>query len=325
MADARRLYPDFDITRSWEVPDVPVLPGDEDLGSYLVRLGFNDEQIDYVRRSYANATGDSLRYISTQAAMEDIVAFGKGDYRILDGYDCVFAELADGLDIRLQTVVTSVDWTGHSVRIETADGQRFEADQVVITLPLGILQSGKVCFTPELPAEKQTAIANLRMGPVIKLVYRFDETVMPSGVLALHGANNPPMWWSPSFGHPSHEEGRQVVTAFASGDWARELLALGETGALEKGVRTLETELNRNLQPTASHLVNWPEDPFALGGYSVATPGHAGARDELARPVGNRLYWAGEATAPNRMAATVHGAYASGRRAASEILSVNNR
>jgi monoamine oxidase len=325
MADARRLSPDFDITRSWELPDVPVLPGDEDLDSYLLRLGFNDVQLGYVRRAYANATGEAPRNISAMSALEDMEILGSGDYRVLDGYDCVFAGLADGVDIRLQTIVTSVEWSGDSVRVETADGQRFEAEQVVIALPLGVLQSGKVCFTPELPTEKQSAIANLRMGPVIKLVYRFDETILPAGVMAIHGANNPPMWWSPSFGHPSHDAGKQVFTAFASGDWARELLALGEAGALEKGVRSLETDLNRKLQPNASQLVNWPEDPFALGGYSVATPGHAGARAELARPLANRLYWAGEATAPNRIAATVHGAYESGRRAASEILSIANR
>ena len=69
MTDAR-LSSDFDLTRFWELPDVPVLPGDEDLESYLRRLGFSDAQMQYIRRSYANATGEAPQYISAQASLD---------------------------------------------------------------------------------------------------------------------------------------------------------------------------------------------------------------------------------------------------------------
>jgi monoamine oxidase len=296
-----------------------VRPGDESLDSYLRRLGFTDEQMAYVRRSYANATGDAPEYISAQAALEDMVIFQGDDFRILDGYDCLATMLAEGLDIRLNAVVESVDWSGEGVRIHTADGQDYEADNAIITLPLGVLQARRVRFTPELPADKQAAIQHLRMGPVIKLVFRFDEHVLPEGIFALSIPLNPPIWWSPTSGQS--DQGAQVITGYASGDWARALLALGEDGALAHGLESLRAELNRpDLQPTWAQLVNWPDDPFALGGYSVATPGHADARAILARPVSKYLFFAGEATAPNDIAATVHGAYVTGKRAASEIL-----
>ena len=136
IADARRQYPDFDITRSWDLPDAPVLPGDEDLERYLRRLGFSDEQMQYVRRSYANASGDDPRYISVEANRDDMRKFMSNDYRILDGYDCLLVALAEGLDIRLNTVVESVDWSGDGVRVRTTDGQGFEADNAIVTLPL---------------------------------------------------------------------------------------------------------------------------------------------------------------------------------------------
>jgi monoamine oxidase len=127
------------------------------------------------------------------------------------------------------------------------------------------------------------------------------------------------MWWTPT---PEGSDGEQVWLAFATGDWARELLALGETGALEKGLDTLRTELNcPDLQPEAMHLVNWVADEYTLGGYSAVPVGAEKARGVLARPIGNVLFFAGEATAPNPWGATVHGAYMSGRRAAHEILS----
>jgi monoamine oxidase len=321
MAEARRLYPDFDLTRSWDMPDIPIAPGDESLESYLRRAGFTDAQLDYTRRSFGNATGDSPQHTSAQAARDEWTdtEAGAGDFRILNGYCRIIDHLADGLPVRLNTPVASVDWSGSRVHVQAVDGTVFEADQAVITLPVGVLQSGSVTFTPALPEDKLAALDGLRMGPVIKMVYRFDTPVLPDGVMALYSALNPPMWWSPSFGQDTNTV---VITAFVSGDSARDLLALGEAGALAKGIETLRAELGRpDLTPVASHLVNWPADPYALGGYSTVRPGHADARLKLAQPVGNRLYWAGEATVKNAWGATVHGAYVSGLRAAQEILS----
>jgi monoamine oxidase len=321
MAEALRLYPDFRQVRLWQLPDVPPLAGDEDLGSYLRRAGYSDAQLRYVSRMFANATGESLANISALAVLKEIndATPGQDDWRILDGYDRLVDGMAEGLDIRLNTVVERIAWDGDSVRVDTHDGSVYEAERVVITLPLGVLQNGDVRFEPELPLEKQTALARLRMGPVIKMVYRFDEPLQPASVMAIYSAHNPPMWWTPSNGQDS--QGVYVWTAFASGDWARELLHLGEARALQHGIDTLRTELGRpTLQPQAAHLVNWPADPFARGGYSVTPPGGIDARAELARPLDHRLYWAGEATAPLTQVSTVHGALVSGRRTAVEIL-----
>lgn len=317
--EARRLYPQFDVTRSWDLPEIPVLDGDESLEKYLKRLGFTEEQLQYTRRSYGNAQGDSLEYLSARAALAEMNddACGDGDFRLLDGYDSLAKHLAEGLDIRLNTVVTRVEWGGEGVRVETSSGL-FEADSVIVSVPLGVLQARKIAFTPALPAEKLAAIDQLRVGPVIKLVYRFAEPILPKPIMALYSAGVPPMWWSPSFGH---DVDATVWMAFASGDWARELLALGEQGALQKALNTLRGELNRpDLEPLDCRLINWPADPFALGGYSVVIPGHTEARESLARPVANRLFWTGEATASLAHAATVHGAYMTGQRAAQEVL-----
>jgi monoamine oxidase len=247
---------------------------------------------------------------------------GTGDYRIADGYDCLHYALAEGVDIHLNTIVETVEWGSRPVRVHTRSGDVYETDRLIITLPLGVLQAGRVIFTPELPEWKQNAIGALRMGPALKLVYRFREPILPSAIRAVYSALNPPMWWSPTPEGDGLRSGEQVWMAFATGDWARELLALGETGALEKGLETLRTELNcPDLEPEAMHLVNWVADEFALGGYSAVPVGAEGARAALAIPIGNVLFFAGEATAPNPWGATVHGAYMSGRRAAHEILS----
>lgn len=319
MEEARRLYPDFDVTRSWKIPDIKPLPT-ESFDVYLTRIGFTPDQLSYVRRAFVNAAGDAIQYFSAEAALAEIrdTSCGTGDFRVLDGYDTMLNQLADGLDIRLNTPVREIDWLGDGVRVIT-DSETFEAEQVIITLPLGVLQSGDIRFTPALPAEKIAVLNSLRMGPGIKLIYRFAEPILPEGIGALYSAQVPPMWWSPAAGHT---DPYTVWTAFATGDNARDVLSDGAGAALGKGLKALQTELDRpDLQPLDAQLVNWPDEIYTRGAYSVATPGHADARLELAKPVAGKLFWAGEATADHGHAATVHGAYGSGKRAASEVLS----
>lgn len=326
MADARRLYPRFDITRSWDfAPELlaahPIAPFDQPLDGYLRRLGFNPDQLEYVRRSYANAAGESIHRLSARAALDDWAdtRFGQGDYRILDGYDTIHTRLAEGLEIRFNAVVTEIHWSRAGVRVLTADGREFEGVNLIITLPLAVLQSGNIRFEPPLPADKRAAIAALNMAPALKLIYRFDEPVLPREIAALYSAQNPPMWWTPSYGHDSVDG--QVWTAFVTGDYARQMRSLGESGALDAGLRTLRAETERfDLQPVASRWIDWAGDPFALGGYSSEPPGAYGARAVLAQPTENVLYWAGEATASGDAAGTVHGAYLAGVRAAQEVL-----
>lgn len=69
-----------------------------------------------------------------------------------------------------------------------------------------------------------------------------------------------------------------------------------------------------------SIVTRWQIDPFARGSYSYVGPEATGADyDLMARPITNSVYFAGEATCRLRPG-TVHGAYISGARAASEIL-----
>lgn len=317
MADARGSFPDFDVTRSWALPHALAPLADEALETYLRRIGFTEAQLHYVRRTFANASCESIEHLSALAARDEWTdtSAGDGDYRILDGYIRIHEHLARGLNIRLNTAIHHIEWGDSGVRAWTAAGEVFEAESAIVTLPVGVLKSGRVTFSPALPAEKRTALNRLRMGPAMKLCFWFEEPVLPSGIGALYSALCPPMWWSPSAGRSVHG---QAITALATGDYARALAASGEQGALEAALQTLRAELGQpGLTPTAAQCINWTADEFSLGGYSVAGPGAHLERQRLAQPT-PPLFWAGEATAKNAWGATVHGALVSGQRAAAE-------
>ena len=70
----------------------------------------------------------------------------------------------------------------------------------------------------------------------------------------------------------------------------------------------------------AEYIHDWQSDPFSRGAYSYGKVGADGAQEALASPVENTLFFAGEATDTGGHNGTVHGAVASGVRAAREIL-----
>jgi len=319
MAEARESDPRFDVTRSWALPDVPARPL-ESFGLYLQRIGFEPAQVDYVRRSFANAAGESLRHLDAASMLDSIAGSaqtGHEDFRIVEGYGAVLEALGIGAEIRTQAVVERVELEAGGVRVYTAGGERYDAKLLVCTLPVGVLAAGDVDFAPGLPADKLNALRGLGMGPAVKCVYRFREPLTPPGIKAIYASGRAPMWWTPSFGH---ETDAVVWTAFVTGDAAMDLLRRGEEEALDDALESLRRELGRpGLQAVDARLVDWVSDPFARGGYSYVRPGHKGARELLAQP-SPPVLWAGEATAPEADAATVHGALQSGRRAAMEVL-----
>ena len=265
-----------------------------------------------------------MRFLSAKA-MLDLLRdkegeSGTGDYRLLDGYDSLVNHLATDLDIHLEDPVVSVDYSQDTVSVQTLGGNLYRADNLVIAVPLGVLQANSIRFIPDLPKGKEAALKGLRMGPVIKMIYGFDKPLTDENIMALYSSKTPPMWWSPSFGQDTSET---IWTAFVSGGYAVDLLAMGEEAALEAGLKTLAQELGfRSLQANKQKLVNWPHDPYTKGGYSYVLPGHDGAREMLAAAT-PPLYWAGEATEPEHRAATVHGAYLSGLRVAKEIVATH--
>lgn len=321
MRQARKLSPEIEATRSWNLPvsDLPPRPL-ESFGAYLQRVGFGLQHLDYVRRAYANAEGESMRFLDATASVEGLSALqldGEEDYRILEGYGAVVEALGVGLEIHTQSVVAQVKWGDGGVVVTTQDGHVYRGRSAVVTLPVGVLQAGGVQFQPPLPADKTGALAGLGMGPVAKFVYRFAEQLTPDEIHAIYAAGNPPMWWSPSAVQPETEA--VVWSALVSGDGMVELLQDGEEAALERALEALRLEVGRpGLRPLEARVVDWYADPFARGGYSHVRPGHHGARERLAEPT-PPLYWAGEATATEDRAATVHGAILSGERAAVEV------
>ncbi|MEM6426057.1 MAG: NAD(P)/FAD-dependent oxidoreductase, partial [Cyanobacteria bacterium P01_D01_bin.128] len=190
----------------------------------------------------------------------------------------------------------------------------------VITVPLALLQANAVAFDPPLPETKVRAVHGLGVGHITKLILKFDQPFWADELESCLTTLDTQLWWRP--GWRRHREA-PVLTAFTGANGADKLGALGQEGAIQAGVQNLEQMFERPLADRVvdARFVDWQSDPYAQMAYSYVPVGGAGVRSQLAQPVEQVLFFAGEATHPTR-AATVHGALESGIRAAQEILAL---
>lgn len=272
----------------------------------------------------ADATRIGTAALRKQQQAEEEID-GDRSFRIAEGYDRLAGYLLDrfiasGGTLHLNTPATSVIWKPGEVRVATANTQlpEIHARRAVIAVPLGVLQSGSPRFGPEPPGPA-AAIHKLAMGTAtrITLVFRerFWEAAVPNLSFLIALENTPPTWWT-SAPNPS-----PALTGWLAGP--RALRAATGAALKDQALTTLATVFKRNDLPallTSFHTHDWQADPYSLGAYSYAPAGALTASDDLAVPVENTLYFAGEHTDTTGHWGTVHAALRSGQRAAAQIL-----
>jgi monoamine oxidase len=238
------------------------------------------------------------------------------NWRLPAGYGGLIAAFAPGKGVSVATVVTEIDHGRHPIQLETTRGA-VRADAAIVTVPTAILASGAIRFRPALD-DKLDAAAHLPLGLADKFFLALDraEEFEPDSHLlgSPHRAETGSYYLRP-FGRP-------IIEAFFGGKVAR-ALAEGDSRAAfdfagEELADLLGSSFRRRLRPLAGS--GWSSEPFIRGSYSHALPGHAAARKALARPVGGRLYFAGEACSTADFS-TAHGAWQTGLDAAQAILS----
>lgn len=244
---------------------------------------------------------------------------------VREGLGAVVATLATGLPISLSTPVTAIDWSGAGVSVSTDRGT-IRAKACLVTVSTGVLNAGSIRFTPSLPVSTQEAAANIPMGLLLKVPLLFD------GARLGLGENNWVTYRIPE-DRPGEAcffvawpTGHDYLFGNIGGRFAWELSTRGADAvidyALGELVRLVGSDARRHF--VKGLATDWAANPLTLGAYGAVRPGAEGAREALAQPVGQRVFFAGEATG-GEVSALVNGAYLSGRAAAQAIASTLGR
>ncbi len=261
--------------------------------------------------------------------------FGYTNFQLREGYSELIRRRAAPLlsSMRLGVVVRRIDARDSTVRVQAirpSDGQQLEWEvrQVLVTVPLSVLRARAIAFDPPLPAAKQRAIEQIATGDALTFHFWSDDRLLRDrwGDFSMIWGDSATSFLRPRVGLG---ESREVLTAFTVGREARRRASLDDDRLLEATLAELASIL-----PEGSRIGGiigsvghrWPIDPFAGGAYSYLPPGvGVSERRELAAPVGDHLFFGGEATHFGGEAGTVHGAIETGYRAAEEMLQARVR
>lgn len=241
------------------------------------------------------------------------------DWPVKQGLGRLIVALGADLPISLNTVAEEVDWSARDhVTVRTSRGD-IAAHAVLITVSIGILQSGLIKFRPVLPNATVAAINGLSPGVANRIALHFDRDVFgdaPHNFTILDGEAEPLAIHIPTFGF-------NYIVGQTGGRFASHLTRAGQQAAIdyvmERTVSVFGADLRRHF--TRAIVSAWDTDPWVLGAYASVRPGHFGARQRLAEPIENRLFFAGEAVAMP-MVATCGGAYKSGQDAIVRIAGI---
>ena len=268
-------------------------------------------------QNYANLMAAMLAQDADLISAADAAAFEPGpDYPVRDGYGNLVATWAGDVAVQLNCPAERIDWSGADVAVTTPRGV-LRAPSVLCTVSTGILAADRIEFRPALPPWKREAVEGLPMGTLNKVGLHFDADVFgPDGRGFYYLSRDEPG----AIGFEASVMGDDVAVVFTGGRLAvwleKQGPQAGHDYALDQVAGVFGNDLRRRV--TRSIVTAWSTEPSTLGAYSCALPGQAHQREALARPLDDRVFFAGEATRFEDHA-TCHGAYWSGIRAAEEI------
>jgi monoamine oxidase len=279
----------------------------------------NDRLWKYMLSAYLEFnTGGDISKLSSKF-FDDDEAFSGSDVIITNGYDKVTDFLATGLDVRLNTRVSSINYSNAKVTIN-ANGNTIEADYVVVSVPLGVLKNNAITFTPSLPTNKINAISNTNMGNVNKFLLVWDTAFWDTNLQYIGYTPETKDKFNYFLNIKKFTPSNGLMT-FALGDYATVTETMPDSQIINEIMLNLKSIYGNSIpNPTNFLRTKWGQNINSYGAYSYPTNGSTSADfDIVSNEVNNKVFFAGEHTI-REYRATVHGAYLSGIREANKII-----
>jgi monoamine oxidase len=294
---------------------------------------FADRRYDELRwsitRTVEGYDAADPRRASTLGLRDEWMARDDGPHgRMAKGYGALIEYLSSecrrhGATLHLGAAVTAIDETCGRVVVRCHDGATFEADAVILTVPLPLLSE---IALPSAARERVAVAADIGFGNVVKILFRFarkwwaDHGGRDLGDLSfLLSDATVPTWWT------QYPDGYPVLTGWLAGPKADGVLSLAEADLVDIGLASLGEifdlpvdRIRRNL--VAARAINWASDPFARGAYSYPMPRTREAQSVLRKANRDAIFFSGEALYAGPVMGTVEAALASGQETARTIM-----
>ncbi|KAK0083404.1 hypothetical protein PV325_008829 [Microctonus aethiopoides] len=278
-----------------------------------------------------------------------------GNISLPDGYSAILEPIAKHIPkekILLNHAVTKIRWqisnensqnangNNNCIEIVCDNGKTIIADQLLCTLPLGVLKE-KACelFEPTLPTYKLDAIDKLMFGTVDKIFLEYERPFLNPGVSEVmllwddrgladdERQDISKTWYRKIYSFTKISD--TLLLGWISGKAAEYMEQLSTAEVTDVCTKILRKFLNDPYVPTPKGCIrtSWHSQPYTRGSYTAMAIGASQLDIEaLAEPIVNSndkksiiIAFAGEHTHTS-FYSTVHGAYLTGRTAAQSLL-----
>jgi monoamine oxidase len=225
--------------------------------------------------------------------------------------------------IQFNQPVNQINYSGDIVAVSTKNGETFTGDKVIVTVPIKILQGGKINFIPALPQEKTKAINNVVMVDGIKIFMEFKEKFYPEMIIVGKKSDyydkGYKIFYDATF---KKDTDKNILGLFTVDKNAQAYIDLSEQQIIDNILAELDNVFEgKATKNYTKHIIqNWSKEEHIQGAYSFHFKGFRGSiMKKIAKPVNNKIYFAGEALSKNNQA-QVHGACETSYNAVKKIL-----
>lgn len=230
--------------------------------------------------------------------------------------------------IKLNTEVKAIDWSADVITVSDSNGVKYTCTKLIVAVPLSILKSGSITFTPALPSTNANALTKFGMDACIRLVLDFKKNFWGLDSSYIWGGTTVPQYFNSGVGR---SQLYRTLSLTVNGPKAQQLSGLSNDNLVLQVLAEMDAVYNNqatgfirkdlNTDQILYLIKDWTKDPFIKGGISYPLVGtNNDDRKALAAPAIDRLYFAGEATDATGDAGTVSGALNSAIRVTDEVI-----
>ncbi|MFA3919109.1 flavin monoamine oxidase family protein [Ruegeria hyattellae] len=304
MQDTTLASVPLDLGAEW-IHDDPTVLG-EILGVGATDLGITT--IDYTPQSYqfwhkgALRSLDVLRHAYSEVKFQDTTWYGFFEQHVLPRV----AEV-----ILTDTAVTEIAPNGRGVRAVSRSGRTFDADKLLVTVPLSVLKNKSLSFSGAYASAPLDQLQDVQFGAGLKVFCTFRERFYPdillfgSRLTALSDAWSQKIYYDASFRKPIQEN---ILGLFSVSDTNMPRTALSDAALITSVLDELTEIFGDTVRDNfiAARAQNWSAAPHIFGSYSMDNQS-ASDISEILAPIEGKVFFAGEALGDDAQA-TVHGA-----------------
>ena len=211
-------------------------------------------------------------------------------------YDFVDENIAKTVKHKIQfnSPVTEIDYSENVITVNTKNGNKYEANRILVTVSVGVLQSNTISFIPEMKEEKKQAINSITFHPGFKVALKFSEKFYPDAITC-NVENGEKGFYDIAFKKDVHTN---IMGFLCTGNEAEKYYNLESEQVI---ISSLIQELDQMFdgKATAAYtgdyiLENWGQHKFTRGTWTQAFQEKKSHLKVLNQPLENKVYFAGE-------------------------------